>query len=424
MFAQNVPKEFFELDRFLATGDWDSEQGIKISYRIIANAKTELKNLKGMVGAIETAEELRTKRDALELVLDPYDDSKHHFTDEANNQRKRNQVVDRAKQVLDLLGSERLAQLQIERSAKKLKSRLQDNQSNAFSALSYLDDEYVAGLIQLSEVQKQQYREIFEEAKSKIRKGDSDLFESLIGEHNDHFDRVSKSLNLAESQNFRELVGEPVHWFRDARGRSLISIDVSHLIYTVTVGDYKSVQKDRAGIGEVKPHEFAEHGIEYMYGHVHALLHDPFVWDELDFTNEQRTARKRQLSVMSTSGHHDQRLNDFLDGSVTYPKIMSDFLIPHQMRLFRNLEFQYLTSKFRSSFGLLHPRVAEHFNLTDEQKRQFEKLSKAFQANVEIAEKELSISRNKSVAEFQKQVEDLLSEDQKRILKQLMGHLD
>ena len=423
LFAQHVPREFFDLDRFLATGDWDSELGTKISYRIIANGKTELKNLQRMAPANETIEDLGIKKDALKLALDPYDSNKHHFTDESNNKRKREEVAARAKQVLGLVGAEQLVKLQLERSAKKLKATLEDNQNCAYTTLSYFDNDYVAGLLQLSESQKEQYQKFFDEAKSKIRKGNLQAFEKLVDDHNEQFVRVLKVLDPAQSKTSRELICEPVHWFRDARERSLVSIDASHLMYTVTVGDYKSLIKDRAGISEVKPHEFTDQGIEYMYGHVHALLHDPFAWDELEFTDEQRKARKRQLSVMSTSGFHDLRLQEFLEGNVAYPEIMSDFLVPTQMELFRNLEFQYLTSKYRSSFGLLHPSVATRLKITNDQQRQIEKISADFQKCCEIAEEAICVARKSIVAEFHNQVEGVLTEDQNRILSQLMGNL-
>jgi len=100
-----------------------------------------------------------------------------------------------------------------------------------------------------------------------------------------------------------------------------------------------------------------------------SVLSSEFFQHQLEFTNEQTKDianyldETRQSSVLSGK-FRAARFATLLEGNADYPKTLAEILIPEQVVFLRQAELQFYSGAARTSFGLLHKKVALSLDLT------------------------------------------------------------
>ncbi len=334
--------------------------------------------------------------------------------------------TDNYRLVFDALGGDRALELTTKGLAASLKNISKSSITNAYSPATILNNELVLKLLSFSDLQKKEFEKLKIEVTEKMRFG----AEGEVGQMEDvlsrHWKSILSSLDATQSDTVKQLVGEPIQWFRGSANNQLRRRDFSNhggpVVNPGTI-DESIKTDDGRSIFQMTPAELGENGIDFLYSHIYEMMSSPFIWDELELSKEQRSDLKQnKLDAVGLPSFHQERLVDLLkEKEVNYPKSMKSILQESQLTWFRQMELQVLTGQYESSIGLLHPMFVERLTLRRRQQEKIKELAKKYSMEIQVLQKSLIASRKETRLEFEAAIQDLLTEEQKAIFQKLTG---
>jgi hypothetical protein len=347
-----------------------------------------------------------------------------------------------AQQVFDILGPEHSMQVVLERNIYHLqmlqeKVALQDvgELQTIFSLPLFLKALQVEGE-QAKEVEAAQkasqedYRSTVKMQMDALRNASHDRWQALLAQ-----------LNASQRGKAVRMMGQPVEWFRVEKqpefrqhgiqpdgtlnyGGSWVSTDTRELAKILKRGDER-------WLIDTPDEEFEKLGYTCVDVLSYYMLFDKLLWDELEFSAEQRKALalrgKFRLSLLVKSKIRFrpgglQRFESLLEGKAEYPKQFHEFFLRDQLDWFRQVETQIRTGqKYDSSVGLLHPAVAKYLGLTGEQKIAMQKIAADFEKQTRSTLKQILEERRMAHARSLARTVKILDESQRKKFETLTG---
>ena len=334
-----------------------------------------------------------------------------------------------AKRVFDALGPEK-AQLRVsQRVFRSLKSLAEASKTNAFSQTTFLENEDFASILKLSDSQKNAIAELVDKVSENVRYGSPVLQKKWEDLLSGHYEQVCGVLTASQRKVVEALVGEPVQWFRCVEEKQLRSriFGVGGASF-IGAACHRYAEKTGKNVYQQTASELKGHGIVFFHGHQYEMLKSPFVWDEVELSEEQREKLRVGLDkFISDKGivvpnQNLHRLENLLkDKASVYPNYIVELLSAEQLGWFKNMEFQVLTGQFESSFGILHPLSIRNLELKKSQLDELKNLADEFMNEAELLDEELKESRVKVVGEFRKKIGDVLLERQVLLYEKITG---
>lgn len=333
-----------------------------------------------------------------------------------------------AQAAFDAMGTEWCTKIVVERVLTELE---QANRDQEYSDRTFLAQPAFRKALKLSERQSTDIESILEQAKL-------DLTE-LLDQHNQQLRDLADNLwndllrVLDERQRLRatELLGKPAHWFYALKSPEFVQEDFR------LGGSGKSIHgrlllETARSIATtpdtLTPDQLRKHGIARFESLVYRMFFNESIWTELECTEEQISQLKGdfrfdlldRIYVVPCEGA--PRLKALVDGTAEYPKELVDFLLPPQMKWFRQIELQVrLGYRYASTVGLLSPEMVAELALKSVQKENLAEIGKQHLAN----ENELVKAKEYEVQQFrdrlQSRLAEVLNDEQRTLYKRLTG---
>lgn len=255
----------------------------------------------------------------------------------------------------------------------------------------------------------------------------SELQKQLWGEFGDAYysmanralEEVNDILDPKQRRQFETLVGTPVNWSRMFESNRQFE-------YVFRVSDpnsnHKSVNLRRGPISNTEELKDLPEVDVFLY----QLLSTPFLREELDLTDDQE---KTLIKILDDYRHHrvvDEansvpRFDLLLNAESTVPDEVAELLLHHQLEILQKVELQLRTGAYRSSFGLLHPKMAAKLGLSKNQMSKIQTASERFNAEVDAFASETKIQFKKLLRQNYLDTMPLLNSDQLRHYSLLTG---
>ena len=326
--------------------------------------------------------------------------------------------------VFSAIGGERATELASESVVKNLIARSEGKRVNAYSPVSFLNSDAVARYLSLTESQKLEIESLIESTTEKMRFGSKDDFSRLELLQKSHWEKLLQTLDSKQRSLAKAIIGEPVQWFRNASMEKFRSRDFSAGGRTAITSDVESIStSDGRSVYQMSRDELETHGVDFVYSHLLEMFQHPFVWDELELSDEQRkqaketTFRKKTIVV---SGQHQNRLAELLTQKADLPKF-TNMLSEEQAKWFKQLELQILTNKYASSVSLIHPGVKDRLAVSASQATSIQALADNYNNEASAMIQKIRDERLHIQQDFVSDVEAVLTTKQKALFDKLLG---
>ena len=370
------------------------------------DSKQRLLLLEGSLAPIEEAfNRIRTSKDRVEAKMKL--EQLSHDAEHANR-------------VFSILGPTKALELTTERTIRALKNKAKTTAKNAFSPTTLITNKWMSKYLALTEEQERELNELVANTTDRIRYGSDGHLEKLRVILDAHWKSLLKALNDSQRLMARELIGQPIQWFRSKDKQTLRARD-----FLVKRGPLVNpVRLPLAGktSKEIR-HEIEKMDREFMHSHVYEMITSPFIWDELDLAPEQRNEIKSKenfKNIVAIPSLSQDRISQLLkQKEVTYCQSISNILTKDQLKLLRMMELQILTGKYELSVGLLHPSISNHLKLSSSKRERIRVLANKYQIDSELFAKGLAEDRKQSQEKFDESVSGILTEKQKKLLSKL-----
>ncbi len=323
--------------------------------------------------------------------------------------------ADVSEAVFHALGEETAVRLVYERMGKSIKS-LATASANASSPALALDTDVIAQILKLSKQQQEDFEKLTEQQKKDTRtaaRPDLTRLETLLQRH---WRALLATLSTEQQKSAVELPGEPVQWFASDGSQPYrrITSSVNTEVMNFGVDDRT---EDGRSVYEMSTEELEQNEVQVVCAHVLRMIRDPFVWEELELTDEQKNdiRKVRFFKTLGLSNRHQDRITNLLHGDAELPKAVSAVLNAEQINWFKQMEIQILCSEYESSVGLLHPQLSAHLGLTNVQVDDIRELSDKYANESRLIWKSLREKRSDVNAKHAVKVEELLDEEQRGI---------
>lgn len=421
--AQEIPQELFHLERFFSSNDeFDASTKRSVANHLVSLAIQELNSLKAQKSRGLLGEDGISRMEMLYLAVGPIHpkvrpkiaEIKAYLKDrEAYLNDPKNSLM-----IFNSLGQDRISGMLMAHLKDVIKSKIANKYENSFVPPSILNDETVRGSLKLTAEQQSTYEQTLEKSKKKIRFGNKQKFDELEKLYDDHLDILLLQLSESQRELAKGLIGEPVKWFK-ARSKLELLGERETGGLQITINGKFATAPDGRPMHELAPAELEKLEVPHIHQHLKPILSSHFFASELDLTESQfKQMGKVIKDVFVASRHQEQRFQKFLAfEKIEYPSELTSILVEHQLDWLPNIEFQILTVKYRTSFGLMHPKVIESLKITSNQSDVIADLSRRFEHNAKQLSEKLQEQRKLAEEEFQKAIEELLTKDQKEKLK-------
>ena len=309
--------------------------------------------------------------------------------------------------------------------AGSLKSISENSINNGFAPTTILSNDLVMKLLSFSDQQKKEFEKIEIRITDEMRFGSDGEIKKMEDALKRHWEKILSTLDLKQNKVAKDLVGEPIQWFRYSGNNPLRSRDFSRrngpIVNPGTI-DMAIRTDDGRSILLMTPTELEDRGIGFTHSHTYEMMTSRFVWDELELSNEQRKELKHhKLRSVALPAYYQDRTRELLNQEkVDYPKSLKSILTKDQMTWFQQMELQVLTGKYESSVGLLHPGFIERLDLRSNQQDKINSLAKKYVQDIQVLDKSLKASREATRLKYKEEIQGILTEEQKVIFRKLV----
>ncbi len=421
-----TPREVFRQNSFALKKFGDSERAHAIYF--IGMGLGELRFINSHPG--ELSEELENRRVLLEGVLaehlrykrmkpgDPnYDNDKYIEL------RTRTDFIE---PVFAAIGAERAVELTAISVGHRMIANAERERRNSFEPVSILNNKLLHDMLELSEVQTGSLKRLKKDTTDKLRVGSDELFEEMQSLISGQWKNLLDQLSGQQREAASKLLGKPIEWFRYANEgeHRFMSRDFNLGGQTLVSSKTAAIKaEDGRSVYQMTPEELEAQGIEYVYSNIIEMLEERFIWNELEFTDEQIDAAKnlKLKNVVATGSRHYERMIQLISepDSVAYPKFLVEILTPHQMTLFQQMELQIFVGKNFPSLGLLHLEISSNLKLTGQQQSTIESKSREFVQQYKRLMTAINEERGRIKSEYQNEALKVLTDEQRATLAKL-----
>lgn len=329
--------------------------------------------------------------------------------------------MDRFKAISTALGDEAV-RLVSERVSKSVRSLKASPRVDAEGPVHLLRHPAIYRQLLLTDDQEDDIRILESSFREKMRFNDDSDAAEMDRLLQQHWKNLLGTLNDSQRDLATDLVGSPVSWFRCVGVNKLRNSESSSGGEVILPGNFAgSTTPDGRSILQLNPQELEKRGIIPLHSHICEMLKNPFCWDELEMTNQQRkSCREFDLAkVLALPDYAGNRIRALVAGDAELPEQVNELVTPHQQELFRQMEVQILGGKYESSVCLLMPEVIEKLSITLSQKRQIESMSRSFVLKMDPLERKLKGKRIIILEEFRNEILKILTEEQRLVFKRV-----
>ena len=193
-------------------------------------------------------------------------------------------------------------------------------------------------------------------------------------------DDINDVLDAEQRTQFKDLIGTPVNWAR-------MTVDAKRFGYEFnSANPNSSLESDNRSLEPTNPGDDLDK-LPKIELFLFTLLKTKFLRSELDLSGDQEKTMVATLKAYRKHRVIDEsetvdRFESLVNSKSTYPKEIAKILVRHQEDVLRQVELQFRTGAYLSSFGILHPLMAEKLELTKRQQTAIKKVSKRFEAEL------------------------------------------
>jgi hypothetical protein len=381
----------------------------------------------------QLTDEQRELKSGLEEALKPLNDLTQfemqtgQIVDGGKERSKLNGDISIARNVFNTLGPETVAQKVNWIVNHEVQLGISKSLLNSNSVECLILEKRLAACLKLTDQQRDRIEKLANETGDQLRVGPGKEFTDLQSLFRDHWIQIQQALDSSQRKEAKRLVGEPIHWYRSVRKLSYRGTNSGHMSFRMIGKEFFLAEKLGKEVSELTEEDFKNEGIELVHDHFFLMLQCPFIWDELELSKRQRQQIqsgffdyvKKEAHLIP--GNHKLRLNDILIGKAELPNYVVKNFLEDQQTAVRHYEFQILTGDYETSFGLLHPQVKVHLELTKSQDVDLTEMAKKFEEQRNELEQKLAIRREKMQSEFSDKVAAILTKEQHDLYTRFTG---
>lgn len=332
-----------------------------------------------------------------------------------------------ARDVFNAIGADRAKLITNAMIINAAQSDFAKSQLNSNSVECLILEKRLAACLKLTDQQRERIEKLANETGDRLRVGPGKEFTDLQTLFRDHWIQIQQALDSSQRKEAKRLVGEPIHWYRSVRKLSYRGTNSGHMSVRLIGKEFFLAEKLGKEVSELSEEDFNNEGIELVHNHFFQILQCPFIWDELELSKRQRQQiqsgffdyLKKEAHLIP--GNHKLRLNVILIGKAELPNYVVKNFLEDQQTGVRHYEFQILTGDYETSFGLLHPQVKTHLELTKSQDVDLTEMAKKFEAQRNELEQNLAVRREKMQSEFSDKVAAILTKEQHDLYTRFTG---
>jgi hypothetical protein len=327
-----------------------------------------------------------------------------------------------ASSIYQALGHEGCEEVCAIRMSATLTRIIDETKDSAVSATTFLSNDKFAKMLDLTDGQRKKIEVEVAKTTANLKQKDSALFEQLKQFSDARWNKILAQLDTKQQRLAKDLVGEPVEWFRTfgeqpIRYRDFLGGGIFFL---------PQLQKEKDGkrLIEMTPAQLEKHGIDFLHGHVFEMMKSPFVWGELEFTKDQKqnfsSNEMLQKELVVLPNFAEERLRQLLTGNAECPSLIKKVLLEHQCELFIQIELQFLLGK-HESVGILNQRMIERLDIGEAQISNMQVVVNQYLQESEGIFKSLASRRENIKSEFKEELSTILTKQQREMFKKFVG---
>ena len=426
-------QEVYELDVFSVKSRGSSE--VAVTQYFIGLGMDELRLLRNRERSYGLDEQSLKRRKALDEALAPINaidalSGTPAFNSELEDERMRLAVSSElSEKVFKAIGGERAREKVLEMVVDSIRSISNSKKENAFSANAPLLNPTLALLLNLTDDQSSELKALHESATKKSRFGSVDAFKEMERLLERHWNALRASLDIEQRKQAEDLIGEPLQWFRGLPSNGLRKRDFSGggVSYTGT----KAMELQNSAQRHIhffSEEEMQQRGVQMIHGHFCEMINSNFIMGEIELVKDQRKELRgdfREYLKTETAvipNRHEARLSQILESEADYPGALKDILTSLQLDSLENIEFQVLTGKFESSFGLLHPKVLKHLQIDPKQTEKIRELCGSYEMAYSELVPEIDLARDAIFDSLKNDMFKVLNVDQQERYREIFAN--
>ncbi len=330
------------------------------------------------------------------------------------------------------LGPEYAQELATERLGSDLKTIANRKLKTSFEVNPLVNNNALLETLGLASDQELKLSKEFEKVSLALAKKTKKLMKELALESDKRWQELLEAMDGSQSKMAKQLLGRPVEWFRIPKTNRVQRDGETWLKTYVCFSGSKTtdaLKGNSKSLFELEQAELEKHGIEKFGSLAYELLFATSLWSEYELVQPQRneltkTIRLRLNEYGLVVPDDQRRIVALIDGSATYPKTITDLLLPNQLKWFRQMELQVLLKKkFDSSVGLLNPTMISTLELRPAQTKTMRKIAKKYKAIETAILSELAKETRLANANFQTRVADTLTKQQREKLDAIVSEV-
>ena len=420
LWSQADPR-LLNVEQFIHDGDCETKDEFEIAGQIISFCKEERDRLRSLDkrGLLHPSDVDRLQ--LLTVALSPIYESEHPYQ---TAEKMGSDLMDVVLDVYVVVGQEKISEHAIGIAVRRIEARaLEKARLRRAPECTFIYQELIESL-NFTDEQKGDFESLLKEIETDLSQTNAEEFirqERLL---DDHWNSLLLTLGPSKRDSAKALLRQPVQWFKDFGNVKSKIRDIKSGIHNSVPGPLLKFRADDGrGIFQMSPDEIRSHRIEFIHSHLQIMFQDQLLWDELDFSVEERERYSTGFETISNSGYHDQRLSRLLSGEVNFAKSIKDGLTERQLERLPSIEIQYLTSESESSVGLLNSKISEFLKLDSNERGAIRELARRYEKERSESMNGILQDREQIIVKFKLKFGNLLNDKQRHRFKKIQKHL-